>query len=183
MSREKDIETTSAFYGQLFNSSKYVMLIVVTASGIQMYFLPELLMFYGKGLLLILTLIKLGSLVALAFNQLIKIIGQSHLLSHIFTLFGLLIGLIIFSFGIDYSALYMIDITTFKTNLEGNAATINIFFEYLYMSTITFSSVGYGDIVPMTVLAKLIVMLEVALRFFVLVFGIANINQIRINQN
>lgn len=77
----------------------------------------------------------------------------------------------------------MIDITTFKTNLEGNAATINIFFEYLYMSTITFSSVGYGDIVPMTVLAKLIVMLEVALRFFVLVFGIANINQIRINQN
>lgn len=52
-----------------------------------------------------------------------------------------------------------------------------------YMSTITFSSVGYGDIVPMTIVAKLIVMLEVALRFFVLVFGIANINQIRVNQN
>jgi len=43
--------------------------------------------------------------------------------------------------------------------------------------------VGYADIVPMTVLAKLIVVLEVALHFFVLVFGIANINQIRINQN
>jgi len=48
--------------------------------------------------------------------------------------------------------------------------------------SITFSSVGYGDTVPVSVAAKLIVMLQVAVRFFVLVFGIANINQIKVNQ-
>jgi hypothetical protein len=50
------------------------------------------------------------------------------------------------------------------------------------MSSITFSSVGFGDITPVSALAKLAVMMEIGLRFFVLVFGIANINQIRVNK-
>ena len=50
------------------------------------------------------------------------------------------------------------------------------------MSTVTFSSVGFGDITPISSLAKFVVMLEIGLRFFVLVFGIANINQIRVNK-
>ena len=51
-----------------------------------------------------------------------------------------------------------------------------------YFSLITFSSVGYGDIVPISLPAKILVALEVALRFFVLVFGIANVNRIRVNK-
>jgi hypothetical protein len=182
MSKENNIETTSAFYWQLFNSSKYVLLLVVIASLIQLFLLPNLKLSYGIGLLLILTITKIGSIVVLAFNQLMKIIGQSHLLSHILILFGLLIGLIIFSFGVDFTALHLINDQNFKTNIEGDISLTSLFFEYLYMSTITFSSVGYGDMTPLTVVAKLVVMMEIALRFFVLVFGIANINQIRVNE-
>ena len=138
---------------------------------------------WAKWIVLGACIIKLLLIIHLSFNQLVKIIGQSHLLGHILVLFGLLIGLIIFSFGTDYTALYLIDKSHFKTNLEENVSVARVIFEYMYMSTITFSSVGYGDIVPMTFVAKFIVMLEVVLQFFVLVFGIANINQIRVNQN
>lgn len=42
MSEEKDIETTAAFYGQLFNSSKYVLLVVLIATAIGLYVLPNI---------------------------------------------------------------------------------------------------------------------------------------------
>jgi voltage-gated potassium channel Kch len=87
------------------------------------------------------------------------------------------------AFATDFASLHYFASENFKTVIPVESSGIMIFFEYLYFSTITFSSVGYGDIVPTSILSKILVMLEVALRFFVLVFGIANINQIRINDN
>ncbi|WP_420592593.1 ion channel [Robiginitalea biformata] len=181
MSEEKDIETTAAFYWQLFNSSKYVLLIVLLATAIGLYVLPNIDASYVVIILLALTLIKIGFIIALSFNQLMKIIGQSHLLSHVLVLFGYLIILIVFSFAIDYTVLHLIDSAHFKINNSSGSNGLLAFFNMSYFSLITFSSVGYGDIVPITVTAKTLVVLEVALRFFVLVFGIANVNRIRVN--
>ena len=182
MSEENDIETTVAFYGQLFNSSKYVLLVVLIATAIGLYVLPNINATYAVIMLLALTLIKIGFIIALSFNQLMKIIGQSHILSHVLVLFGYLIVVIVFSFAIDYTALYFFDPTHFKINNSAGSNGLLVFFDMSYFSLITFSSVGYGDIVPITVTAKIVVVLEVALRFFVLVFGIANVNRIRVNK-
>ena len=83
MSDKKDIETTAAFYGQLFNSSKYVLLVVLIATAIGLYVLPNINATYAVIILLAITLIKIGFIIALSFNQLMKIIAQSHLLSHV----------------------------------------------------------------------------------------------------
>lgn len=132
----------------------------------------------------ILALIKTFFIVRLSFDQLMKIMGQSHLLSHILVLFGLLISMIIISFALDFTALDFFEQNNFKSGVYDTGGNpFKIVYEYLYFSTVTFSSVGYGDVVPVSVLTKALVMLEVVLRFFVLVFGIANINQIRINDN
>ena len=98
MDKEKDIETTEAFYGQLFNSSKYVLLVLLIASVIELYALPTMEGVLAIGILLALTLLKIGFIIALSFNQLMKIIGQSHLLSHVLVLFGYLIVLIVLYF-------------------------------------------------------------------------------------
>ncbi|MER3320054.1 MAG: ion channel [Allomuricauda sp.] len=182
MDKEKDIETTGAFYGQLFNSSKYVLLVMLIASVIELYALPTMEGFYAMIILLALTLLKIGFIIALSFNQLMKIIGQSHLLSHVLVLFGYLIVLIVFSFAIDYTALQFVDAIHFKMNNSIGNDGLSVFFDLSYFSLITFSSVGYGDIVPISLPAKTLVALEVALRFFVLVFGIANVNRIRVNK-
>lgn len=183
MSEEKDIETTAAFYGQLFNSSKYVLLVMLIATAIGLYIIPNLnATTYALIILVALVLIKIGFIIALSFNQIMKIIGETHLLSHVLVLFGFLIVLIVFSFAIDYTALHFIDSAHFKINNSSGNNGLLAFFDMSYFSLITFSSVGYGDIVPITVTAKSLVALEVALRFFVLVFGIANVNRIRVNK-
>ncbi|MDX1721110.1 MAG: ion channel, partial [Salegentibacter mishustinae] len=58
--------------------------------------------------------------------------------------------------------------------------SIFLFFEFFYYSLISFSTVGYGDFVPLSLSAKFLVILETILYFFVLVFGTANINRINI---
>ena len=118
----------------------------------------------------------------LTFIQLSKLIGESHKLSHVLTLFGVLILLIVLSFSFDYHALYITDGDSFKTSLTENSSLFRQFFEFLYFSLITFSSVGFGDIVAISVSGKIMVMLEVFLSFFVLVFGIANINRIHVDK-
>ena len=121
-------------------------------------------------------------IVRLTFIQLSKIIGESHQLTHVLTLFAVLIVLIILSFSADYLALYVLNSENFKsaTSLEGSF--FKGFFEFTYFSLITFSSVGFGDIVPLTIPGKLLVIMEVFLSFLVLVFGIANINRIHVNK-
>ena len=173
MSDTKDLEHTDAFYTQLFSKAWKTIAVIIVVGIIDLWLLPIFReMGIARFLILLFALIKIYFLVRFSFDQLVKIIGNSHLL---------LIGLIIFSFAIDFWALHNLGSISFKTDLNEGSSAIEIIFEYLYFSTITFSSVGYGDIVPMNAYSKTLVMLEVALRFFVLVFGIANINRIHVN--
>lgn len=171
------------FYKQLFKkvlltasivialSLSYILWVGVDSSSL---FLPFLII----GLALVKTIF----IVRLTFIQLSKIIGESHQLTHVLTLFAVLIVLIIVSFSADYLALYVLNSENFKsaTSLEGSF--FKEFFEFTYFSLITFSSVGFGDIVPLTIPGKLLVIMEVFLSFLVLVFGIANINRIHVNK-
>lgn len=127
-------------------------------------------------------LIKTIFIVRLTFIQLSKIIGESHQLTHVLTLFAVLIILIVLSFSADYQALYMLSSGNFKSITLLNSSFMPQFFEFVYFSLITFSSVGFGDVVPLTISGKLLVMMEVFLSFLVLVFGIANINRIHVNK-
>lgn len=128
-----------------------------------------------------LALVKTVFIVRLTFIQLSKIIGESHQLTHVLTLFSVLIILIILSFSADYHALYILSSENFKSTILLNSSFSLQFFEFLYFSLITFSSVGFGDVVPLTVAGKLLVIMEVFLSFLVLVFGIANINRIHVS--
>ena len=185
MPKENSVEKSKStdFYKQLFKkvvlttsivivlSLSYTLWIVVDSESIFLPFLIVSLAFF-----------KTVFIVKLTFTQLSKIIGESHQLTHVLTLFGILIILIMLSFSADYQALYILNSENFKFEKIPNNSFFLQFFEFLYFSFITFSSVGYGDIVPISISGKLIVILEVVLSFFVLVFGIANINRIHVNK-
>ncbi|WP_031428484.1 potassium channel family protein [Flavimarina sp. Hel_I_48] len=184
MSEPRDIEYKNAFYTQLISKALPTIAVIVGLSILSLWVLPRFRdAIWLSWSILVFALVKTYFIVRLSFDQLMKIIGQSHLLSHILVLFGLLISMIIISFAFDFTSLQFFDPQNFKFSYKMGITGIKIFFEHIYFSTITFSSVGYGDVVPISVLAKTLVMLEIGLRFFVLVFGIANINQIRINEN
>jgi len=176
------VKQIDSFYKQLFRKAGLTIAIVLVLAFISIGLISNIQYTWNIWIVFILTVVKTFFIVHLSFSQLVKIIGQSHLLSHILVLFTLLIGLIIFSFASDFATLHLIDSDNFTNSNDINSSIWVVFFDYFYLSTITFSSVGYGDIVPVSIAAKAIVILEVALRFFVLVFGIANINQIKINK-
>ena len=180
MEHTENITNGNAFYRQLFLKA-LPTIVLVSALGLFEVVLPQIMSkTVWIQIVVVMALLKSFFIVRLSFNQLSKIIGQSHLLSHVLVLFGLLITLIVLSFATGFFAIYLIDNESFKIGNIGYDSTFALFFEFLYFSLITFSSVGYGDVVPLSLEGKFLAMLEIVLRFFVLVFGIANINRIHV---
>lgn len=180
MQNKKDIRHENTFYRQLLIKGMPAVIIVLLIAILNIWFLDKMMSWVWG--VLVLTLFKMFFILRLTFVQLSKIIAQSHLLSHVVALFGLLISLVVLSFATDYAAMYLVDAESFKTNLISEAPRSIVFFEFLYFSFISFSSVGFGDIVPTTYAAKSLVMLEVILSFIVLFFGIANVNNMHIQK-
>lgn len=181
MTRTKDTQHSPAFYKQLFLKAMPAIIVVFFIAVLNIWFLDKVSSWVWS--VLFLTLFKMFFILRLTFIQLSKIIAQSHLLAHVLTLFGLLIGLVVLSFATDYAAMYLLDADSFKTNLTNSSPRGIVFFEFLYFSFISFSSVGFGDIVATTYSAKSLVMLEVTLSFIVLFFGIANVNNMHIQKD
>jgi hypothetical protein len=183
MKKTSNISELNSFYKQLFKKLFLTTTLVLVISLSYVLFTSfDVTHSTISYIIVVLAFIKALFIVRLTFIQLTKIIGESHKLSHVLILFGVLILLIVLSFSFDYHALYATNVDSFKTSLTGNSSFIRQFLEFLYFSLITFSSVGFGDIVPVSVSGKIIVMLEVLLSFFVLVFGIANINRIHVDK-
>ena len=182
MEHTENITNGNAFYRQLFLKA-LPTIVLVSALGLFEVVLPQIMSkTVWIQIVVVMALLKSFFIVRLSFNQLSKIIGQSHLLSHVLVLFGLLITLIVLSFATGFFAIYLIDNESFMIGNIGYDSTFALFFEFLYFSLITFSSVGYGDVVPLSLEGKFLAMLEIVLRFFVLVFGIANINRIHVGE-
>ena len=55
---------------------------------------------------------------------------------------------------------------------------LSFLFEFFYFSVVTFAAIGYGDIVPLTYPARILVIMEIAQSFVLIVFGLSNINNI-----
>lgn len=174
---------STGFYEQLFKKVLFTTSVVAVLSLSYVLWVNENPDSLFLPILVVgLAFVKTIFIVRLTFLQLSKIIGESHQLTHILTLFTVLIVLIIFSFSADYQALYVLNSESFKSARSFNDSFFMQFFEFMYFSLITFSSVGFGDIVPVSVSGKIIVILEILLSFFVLVFGIANINRIHVDK-
>tara|TARA_Y100001934_G_scaffold62113_1_gene77036 strand:- start:10231 stop:10782 length:552 start_codon:yes stop_codon:yes gene_type:complete len=174
---------STGFYEQLFKKVLFTTSVVAVLSLSYVLWVNENPDSLFLPILVVgLAFVKTIFIVRLTFLQLSKIIGESHQLTHVLTLFAVLIILIILSFSADYLALYGLNSENFKSATSINGSFLLEFFEFTYFSLITFSSVGFGDIVPLTISGKLLVIMEVFLSFLVLVFGIANINRIHVNK-
>ena len=174
---------STGFYEQLFKKVLFTTSVVAVLSLSYVLWVNENPDSLFLPILVVgLAFVKTIFIVRLTFLQLSKIIGESHQLTHVLTLFAVLIILIILSFSADYLALYVLNSENFKSATSINGSFLLEFFEFTYFSLITFSSVGFGDIVPLTISGKLLVIMEVFLSFLVLVFGIANINRIHVNK-
>jgi voltage-gated potassium channel Kch len=133
-------------------------------------------------IILVLAVIKAILISSNILKQLSKMIRFCHSLERLLWVFGLLIGISILSFATDYTCLYLFDHATFKGVPADSDSYIYNLYQFLYFSVTTFSTVGYGDIVPVSDIARFVVMLEIFLSFLIIVFALANIKKIHLNE-
>jgi voltage-gated potassium channel Kch len=87
-------------------------------------------------------------------------------------LLGAIITIIVISFAIDYLCVSEIYPEAFSGIQYGQPLVLR-FMNLLYFSIVTFTTVGYGDIIPAIPVAKLITVLEMMSAFVVIVFIIS----------
>jgi hypothetical protein len=89
---------------------------------------------------------------------------------HSFMAFMMLnIAMIIFSFAVDFSCLNQVNPKSF-IGIEPNLNFWETQFEFWYFSVLNFSFFGYGQIMPLTISAKIIIIFEVIISFLTIVF-------------
>ncbi len=133
-------------------------------------------------LILVLALAKTILIASNTLKQLGKLIKICHELNQLLWIFGVLIGISIISFATDYTCLYQFDPASFEGISPGINTYIYQLYHFIYFSVITFSTVGFGDIAPVSGIARFVVMLEISLSFFIIVFALTNIKKIHFNE-
>lgn len=115
-------------------------------------------------------------------KQLSTLVKLCHSFERLFWIFGLIISICVFSFATDYNCLFQFDQSSFEGIIGESKTYIHNLYQFLYFSIITFSSVGYGDIAPLSGVARSVVMLEIFLSYLIIVFALANIKNMHINE-
>jgi hypothetical protein len=77
--------------------------------------------------------------------------------------------LIVFSFSIDYLAVYHLDKTSF-TGLEDTTNLVEEYFKLFYLSLLMFTNMGVANVVPVKIPAEILVMFEAIVSFVTLIF-------------
>ncbi|HBF40189.1 MAG TPA: hypothetical protein DDW50_23135 [Firmicutes bacterium] len=75
-------------------------------------------------------------------------------------------------FAINYFFIYQVNIQNFKGNIGNDLFSQAI--SFIYFSFVTFSTLGYGDIVPNSIIARLFVIEEI-LYYFIIVFFVISL--------
>jgi hypothetical protein len=100
--------------------------------------------------------------------------ARNNILFHQFLLFVLgNMSLAIFSFACDFWNIYVTEHYHFQ-GINPNFTIAEEMFECLYFSMLTYSYFGYGEIMPITIPAKMLIMMEIGLAFLTMIFVLAD---------
>jgi len=129
---------------------------------------PEL----WASVLVLFSITKIYLLVSHTFKKLDILIENNHSFRHLLLLLSAIITIIVISFAIDYLCISEIYPGAFS-GIQNSQPLVFRFTNLLYFSIVTFTTVGYGDIIPVILVAKLITVLEMMSAFVVIVFIIS----------
>jgi hypothetical protein len=133
-------------------------------------------------IILFLSIIKTGVIANVTLMKVSKLMNVCHSLNDMILTFSLLILITLFSFATDYTCLFQLNSESFDGLVHFSSLYMYNLYQFFYFSVTTFSTVGFGDISPVSDVAKFIVMLEIFLSFLIIVFSLANIKKIHLNE-
>jgi hypothetical protein len=81
--------------------------------------------------------------------------------------------LIIFSFGIDYTCLFWIDAGSFS-NIPEEISFSRMFFEFIYISMLSYTNFGFAESLPVSGFAKLLIIFQDIISYAMTIFILAD---------
>jgi hypothetical protein len=81
--------------------------------------------------------------------------------------------LIIFSFAVDYTCLYWIDPTSFS-NIREPISLSRMFFEFIYISILSYTNFGFAESLSLSGFAKLIIIFQDVIAYAMTIFILAD---------
>lgn len=122
--------------------------------------------------LIFFSVVKVCVLISKTLGKMASLTRGNHTTNHILSFSIMIILIINISFTLDYLCVSEIYPDSFF-GLKHNQPFFARFFDLLYFSIVTFTTVGYGDIVPVGKTVKLLTILEMATAFITIVFIIS----------
>lgn len=174
----------TSFYKQLIRRTSLPVGIILGISLFYVVFMP----YFDHSrlpfpfIVSVLAIVKTFLISRTTLRQLSALINDCQSIKQLLWVFGSLIGISVFSFATDYTCLYQYDHNVFEGLSGISHSYMHNLYHFLYFSVITFSTVGFGDISPISGVARFVVILEIFLSFFIIVFVLANIKKVHINE-
>ena len=127
-------------------------------------------------LVLVISATKIVYILFYSISKLRVTLACCYSFNDILYVYTLILGILIVSFAADYYCLKscMSESFLFTNQVDGSIAQA---FDLLYFSIVTFATIGYGDIVPLTFEAKMLVIFEIISSFIMITFVISNIGR------
>jgi hypothetical protein len=79
----------------------------------------------------------------------------------------------VLAFMFDFHLLQLINAKSF-TGIAPGAGMAEVLFDFFYLSTLNFSFLGYSDVLPQTVPARIVNLTEIVLAFFTVIFMLSD---------
>ncbi len=118
------------------------------------------------------SILKVYILISKTLKKMEKLTMNNHKMNHVLLFSIIIIFFINISFTLDYLCVSEIYADSF-TGLNHDQSLFLRFFDLLYFSIVTFTTVGYGDIIPFGKTVKLLTILEMTTAFITIVFIIS----------
>jgi hypothetical protein len=155
--------------------------LIIIGIGILIFYLERLEiadLFWEKMIVIIMAIAKCVYFIEHSFKKIeeasLNNISYNRFLAIILTN----ILLIVISFGIDYTCLEQIQPGSFKGIVQSESL-LETAFDFFYLSVVSFTTVAYGDVIPMTKAARSLTILEVGVAYLTTIIIISNFVQIK----
>ena len=155
--------------------------LVIIAIGIFIFWIERLEiadLFWEKMIVLIMALVKCIYFIEHSFRKIEEASLNNISYNRFLVIILTNILLIVISFAIDYTCMEQIDPGSFKGVVISDSMFDNAF-DFLYLSVVSFTTVAYGDIIPLTKAARSLTIMEVGVAYLTTIIIISNFVQIK----
>ncbi|HQQ93926.1 MAG TPA: ion channel [Bacteroidia bacterium] len=125
------------------------------------------------GIIIALSLLKSFYFVSISYQKILEVSIKNTAYYEFILFMATHIFVIIISFAADFFCLVQVDPRSI-TGINQTAGLFEKAFDCFYFSVLNFSFFGYGDIIPVTIPAKLILMVEALLSFMAIILVLSD---------